>query len=421
MHRSKKERQFGSLECLEQRQLMAADLVGEPIGEIVPLPTENEPAAHLQEEDRTSNLDQEADLKKEEIFIIPDGVIGTWTNVDDGTRGITQIQISQGPDGHQIQAWGSCVPADCDWGRTDLDLLGSSVNGPTVDYAVGSWNPGWKEATITVAFRGTHGKIVDLYNVYTDDTNRENMHERYWLSNDGSMQEIENLGNDNLAQILPGHWVNADPASANLTMLNVSESANGALITQAHASCEPTDCDWGEVSMHGVGSTIADKSPEYAIANYEFDSKTTFVTTRFDGNDLIVGTYNVFDGRSRHSNYYSEDRMWKLGDANHDGHFNSSDLVQMMQAAEYEDHVDGNSSWEEGDFNRDGDFTTSDLVLAFGSGAYEANEPITILSAPSPPTWSINSPPAFNSFSDLIDAAFDDDDLLPSGPITIHT
>ena len=204
MRTPNKSRRFDMLECLEDRQMMAADLMSGPIDEMGPFPTEDRPAVHIQDDSSTSDLEIGAEPSIDEIFIIPDGVIGTWTNVDDGTRGITQIQISQGPDGHHIQAWGSCVPADCDWGRTDLDLLGSSVNGPTVDYAVGSWNPGWKEATITVAFRGTHGKIVDFYNVYTDNTNRENMHQRYWLSNEGSMHEIDDQGNSELAQVLPG-------------------------------------------------------------------------------------------------------------------------------------------------------------------------------------------------------------------------
>ena len=60
------------------------------------------------------------------------------------------------------------------------------------------------------------------------------------------------------------------------------------------------------------------------------------------------------------------------GDANHDGVFDSADLVQVFQAAEYEDDTPGNSVWEEGDWNGDGDFTTSDLVVAFQTGGYVA-------------------------------------------------
>ena len=58
------------------------------------------------------------------------------------------------------------------------------------------------------------------------------------------------------------------------------------------------------------------------------------------------------------------------GDANRDGLFNSSDLVQVFQRGEYEDQIANNSIWEDGDWNGDGNFTTADLVFAFQSGTY---------------------------------------------------
>jgi ELWxxDGT repeat protein len=61
-----------------------------------------------------------------------------------------------------------------------------------------------------------------------------------------------------------------------------------------------------------------------------------------------------------------------IGDANGDGRFDSSDLVQVFQAGEFEDQIPNNSTWEEGDWNGDGDFTTADLVLALQSGSYVA-------------------------------------------------
>ena len=59
------------------------------------------------------------------------------------------------------------------------------------------------------------------------------------------------------------------------------------------------------------------------------------------------------------------------GDANLDSVFDSSDLVAVFIAAEYEDEIDGNSSWREGDWNGDGEFDTSDFVFAFQSGGFE--------------------------------------------------
>lgn len=62
-----------------------------------------------------------------------------------------------------------------------------------------------------------------------------------------------------------------------------------------------------------------------------------------------------------------------FGDANLDKLFNSSDLIRVFVAAEYEDSIPGNSTWAEGDWNCDGDFNTSDLVVAFVDAGYRAN------------------------------------------------
>ena len=60
------------------------------------------------------------------------------------------------------------------------------------------------------------------------------------------------------------------------------------------------------------------------------------------------------------------------GDSNRDGVFDSSDLVLVFQAGEYEDQIQGNSTFAEGDWNGDGDFDSSDLVYAFQAGTYVA-------------------------------------------------
>ena len=59
------------------------------------------------------------------------------------------------------------------------------------------------------------------------------------------------------------------------------------------------------------------------------------------------------------------------GDSNRDGFFDSTDLVQVFQAGEYEDGIPLNSTWETGDWNGDQDFDSTDMVLAFQYGAYE--------------------------------------------------
>ncbi len=60
------------------------------------------------------------------------------------------------------------------------------------------------------------------------------------------------------------------------------------------------------------------------------------------------------------------------GDSNHDGKFDSGDLVLVFQAGKYEDGIAQNATFEEGDWDGDRDFTTADLVLAFQQGNYVA-------------------------------------------------
>ncbi len=74
------------------------------------------------------------------------------------------------------------------------------------------------------------------------------------------------------------------------------------------------------------------------------------------------------------------------GDANHDGVFNSSDLVLVFAAGQYEDQIVGNSTWEQGDWNEDGDFTTADLVFVFAAGHY-----VPAALPPTPDTFSTST------------------------------
>jgi hypothetical protein len=60
-----------------------------------------------------------------------------------------------------------------------------------------------------------------------------------------------------------------------------------------------------------------------------------------------------------------------LGDANFDGGFDSSDLVQVFAAGNYEDNVTGNATWGTGDWDGDADFGSGDLVIAMADGGYE--------------------------------------------------
>ncbi len=66
------------------------------------------------------------------------------------------------------------------------------------------------------------------------------------------------------------------------------------------------------------------------------------------------------------------------GDADLNGEFNSSDIVQVFRFGKYETSVE--SKWSEGDWNGDGIFDTGDLVIALQDGGYEQGpRPIAVV------------------------------------------
>ena len=62
------------------------------------------------------------------------------------------------------------------------------------------------------------------------------------------------------------------------------------------------------------------------------------------------------------------------GDSNHDGLFDSNDIVLVFQAGKYEDEIPNNATFEEGDWDGNGDFDTQDFVYVFQMGHYETGE-----------------------------------------------
>lgn len=78
-----------------------------------------------------------------------------------------------------------------------------------------------------------------------------------------------------------------------------------------------------------------------------------------------------------------------FGDANLDGEFNSTDLVEVFKTGEYEDGLIGNSSWATGDWNTDGEVDTGDLVVAFQDGGFEQGPRTANNAVPEPTAWTI--------------------------------
>ena len=74
-----------------------------------------------------------------------------------------------------------------------------------------------------------------------------------------------------------------------------------------------------------------------------------------------------------------------LGDANLDGEFTSTDMVQVFAAGKYE--TGAAAGWAQGDWNADGIFDSSDMVTAFVDGGYEKGPRADATAVPEPGGW----------------------------------
>ena len=80
-----------------------------------------------------------------------------------------------------------------------------------------------------------------------------------------------------------------------------------------------------------------------------------------------------------------------IGDVDLSGWFDSSDLIAVFQAGEYEDELAENSSWATGDWNADGDFNSADLIFAMQQGEYVTSIRPMTAAVPEPSTFVLLS------------------------------
>ncbi len=73
-----------------------------------------------------------------------------------------------------------------------------------------------------------------------------------------------------------------------------------------------------------------------------------------------------------------------FGDSNFDLQFNTTDLLVVFQAGEYEDETEANSTWATGDWDGDAEFDTGDLILAFQRNGFEQGPRAAVSSVPEP-------------------------------------
>ncbi len=126
----------------------------------------------------------------------------------------------------------------------------------------------------------------------------------------------------------------------------------------------------------GVDYNFGERLPDFRVGDIDGDGVVQSVDV--DAFLAAVRAQNIWYDRTGDQRVDVHD-VWSFvadvflaapGDANLDGRFDSSDLVDVLTAGQYEDSVLGNSTWSTGDWNGDGEFSAEDLVVALQRNDY---------------------------------------------------
>ena len=102
--------------------------------------------------------------------------VGTWTNQDTNTGGVTKVIVKRVSGGTTVQAFGACSPNDCDWGTVNAVVYGPSAGqnayGNTTTISA-VFTKGFKETIIVLTKQGNKLKGQFLTR-FTDSSGRNN-------------------------------------------------------------------------------------------------------------------------------------------------------------------------------------------------------------------------------------------------------
>ena len=130
---------------------------------------------------------------------------GKWTNVDKNTRGITTLDIQVNGNDVSVQAWGSCQPTDCDWGRVTGYAYAPNVSSNLAGSAQAVsavYQTGFSQTTLIIKPLGNQLQAQVLTR-FTDGSGRSNYTATYNFNRSINLKTNRTNGNINPGQLKP--------------------------------------------------------------------------------------------------------------------------------------------------------------------------------------------------------------------------
>ena len=102
-----------------------------------------------------------------------DEMQGTWINTNSTSRSIPKVIIHEKHGKKMIRVFGSCFPEYCDWGSTDLHVLGDSILSTKFPYGFATWDKDYAVTHVTLKLE--NGALsLSVFTIYKDNSNRAN-------------------------------------------------------------------------------------------------------------------------------------------------------------------------------------------------------------------------------------------------------
>ncbi len=136
----------------------------------------------------------------------------------------------------------------------------------------------------------------------------------------------------------------------------------------------------------GTPSPSGDFNNDGLLSSTDIDLLTAAVRAGSTDTKFDLNKNSTVDAQDR-TVWVESLKKTYFGDADLDGQFNSTDLIAVLSAGQYEDAVSQNSTWATGDWDGDAEFTTSDLVAALQGGGYDAGPRAAVSAVPEPAGW----------------------------------
>jgi hypothetical protein len=250
-------------------------------------------------------------------------LLGTWVNTNASTRSVKQVVITPTRIGSvAVDAFGSCSPTLCEWGRVPAIVYGPTVSSPSgasfqTNQRFLSGDSEWSRTTLLGAVARTKlGLRLTLreLTVFEDGSGRRNYTvTETFVRGEGQKPTRNGLPASGYVRGFPpalvsgafGSWKNVSAGGA-LAAVKIT-GTTATPVVQAFGRCTPTACSWGRVRGIAYGPSISAPSGSTVLAPYTFGFKKaqlviTYSRTRL-GERLTVSEYNEFTDGSGRSNY----------------------------------------------------------------------------------------------------------------------